>query len=201
MHRTVRLAVQQSNILLTPLPTTIEIGGTEYEIDSDFRTAIRFALLMQDSAIADNVKLDIALYMFFGEADILNVEEAVEQILLFYQCGKTDKKGGSGKAPAKRVYDFEYDADLIFSAFLEQYGIDLQKIAYLHWWKFRALFVGLSENTEFMKIVGYRSVEITGDMSKAQKAHYKKLKALYALPDNRTEEEKERDFACSLARL
>ena len=190
----------QSNILLSPLPTAITICGAEYEIDTDFRTAIRFTQLMQRADVDDVTKLDIAIFMFFGATPLPDLQEAVARIMQFYRCGKDIKKT-TGKAVemAQRIYDYEYDADLIYAAFLEQYGLDLQDIPYMHWWKFRALFSGLSEQTEFLKIVGYRAIKITDSMTKEQKQHYRALKAQYALPDNRSEEEKDRAFARSLA--
>ena len=193
--------MQASNILLEKLPSQIKIYGAEYQIDADFRTAIRFTLLMQDRAIDDYTKLGIALYMFLGDADIPDYREAIDAILRFYQRGKSSVQGNAEMASTRRNYDFEYDADLIYAAFLEQYGLDLQNVEFLHWWQFRALFSGLSEKTEFMKVVSYRAIEITNDMTKAQKRFYKKMKMMYALPDTRTEEEKEKDFATSLLKI
>ena len=43
--------------------------------------------------------------------------------------------------------------------------------------------------------MGYRSIDLSKIKDKEQKAYYRKLKRDFALPDNRTEEEKERDFA------
>lgn len=68
----------------------------------------------------------------------------------------------------------------------------------MHWWKFKALFHALDENLEFMKIMRYRAVDIT-KIPKEQKDFYRKMKQIYALPDNRTEEEKEQDFISSLS--
>lgn len=188
----------QSNILLDDLPRAVNICGTEYAIDTDFRTAIRFTLLMQDDHVDEWAKIDIALYMFLGDAPIPDTQQAVDALMWFYRCGKPEPKGGHGCRRPRQIYDFDHDADLIYAAFLGQYGIDLQSVG-LHWWAFRALFIGLSEDTELMKVISYRSIEITNDMSSEQKKRYRKLKKIYSLPDKRTEEEKERDFALSLA--
>ena len=191
---------QQSNLLLDPLPESVKIDGTEVEIDTDFRTSIRFALLMQNRRIDDRTKLELALYMFYGDAIPLNTNAAVDAILWFYRCGKESESRGTAKGGAARAYDFEEDAGLIYAAFWQQYGIDLQT-AQLHWWQFRALFSGLTKDTEIMTIAGYRTAEITSDMPKSEQTRYRKLKEMYALKDNRTEEEKERDFAANLAML
>ena len=47
----------------------------------------------------------------------------------------------------------------------------------------------------------YRAIKITDDMSDTEKKYYREMKELYALPDNRTQEEKEDDFSDSIANL
>ena len=39
------------NMILAPLPTTVNIVGKRYKINSNFRTSIKFELLMQDENI------------------------------------------------------------------------------------------------------------------------------------------------------
>ena len=172
-----------ANILLDILPETVDIDGIEYRINSDFRISILFELLMQDDELGKRQKLVPGLQLYYPEIPH-NVTMAVDKMIWFYRCGKETGNGGhgSGSGRAKQIYSFEYDDDYIYAAFLEQYGIDLQDIEELHWWKFRALFRGLSEDTEFVKIMGYRSVKITSEMSKEQREFYKKMQSIHALP-------------------
>ena len=93
----------------------------------------------------------------------------------------------------KQIYSYEFDAEYIYSSFMEQYKIDLNT-SHMHWWKFKALFEGLNENTQIVKIMGYRAIDLGKIKDKEEKTRYKKLKKLYALPDMRTQEEKEADF-------
>lgn len=172
-----------ANIILDILPETVDIDGIEYRINSDFRISILFELLMQDDELGKRQKLVQGLQLYYPEIPH-NVTMAVDKMIWFYRCGKETGNGGhgSGSGRAKQIYSFEYDDDYIYAAFLEQYGIDLQDIEELHWWKFRALFRGLSEDTEFVKIMGYRSVKITSEMSKEQREFYKKMQSIHALP-------------------
>lgn len=172
-----------ANIILDVLPETVEIDGAEYRINSDFRISILFELLMQDDEVGKRQKLIQGLKLYYPEIPH-NVTMAVDKMIWFYRCGKETERGGhgSGSGRAKQIYSFEYDDDYIYAAFLEQYGIDLQDIEELHWWKFRALFRGLSEDTEFVKIMGYRSVKINSKMSKEQREFYKKMQSIHALP-------------------
>lgn len=172
-----------ANILLDILPETVDIDGIEYRINSDFRISILFELLMQDDEVGKRQKLIQGLKLYYPEIPH-NVTMAVDKMIWFYRCGKETESGGhgSGSGRAKQIYSFEHDDDYIYAAFLEQYGIDLQDVEELHWWKFRALFRGLSEDTEFVKIMGYRSVKITSKMSKEQREFYKKMQSIHALP-------------------
>lgn len=172
-----------ANIILDVLPETVDIDGAEYRINSDFRISILFELLMQDDEVGKRQKLIQGLKLYYPEIPH-NVTMAVDKMIWFYRCGKETESGGhgSGSGRAKQIYSFEHDDDYIYAAFLEQYGIDLQDIEELHWWKFRALFRGLSEDTEFVKIMGYRSVKITSKMSKEQREFYKKMQSIHALP-------------------
>lgn len=84
------------------------------------------------------------------------------------------------------MYDLEYDSEYIYAAFLEQYGIDLSDIPYLHWWKFLALFKGLHD-CKMTDIMGYRGAEITDDMPKSRQAFLLDMQELYELPVSLTE--------------
>ena len=189
------------NILIDLVPSTLNVGGINYEINCDFRTSILFELMMQDRLVSKKDKLKIAIELYFKEVP-LNLEEAINKIVWFYKCGKEDKKHtGEASQTQKQIYSFEYDADYIYSAFLSQYGIDLQDVYNLHWWKFKAMFQGLNDENEIVKIMGYRAINLNEIKDKQQKAHYRKLKKLYKLPDNRTEEEKEQMVVDAFASL
>ena len=79
---------------------------------------------------------------------------------------------------------------MIYSAFMQQYKIDLSDTR-MHWWKFKALFGGLSEDTHIVKAIQYRTIDLSTIKDKEQKKFYKKMKSAYKLPDNRNEQQKE----------
>ena len=56
------------------------------------------------------------------------------------------------------VIDYEGDADYIYAAFLQQYGIDLMDVKNLHWHKFKALMRGLRK-TKLNDIINIRLYE------------------------------------------
>lgn len=179
------------NLLIDVVPTGVNIEGEDYEINSDFRTSILFELLMQDHSISDLDKIHIALELYYPIIPN-NINLAIEQMLWFYRCGKDiakSKGSGTGKG-ATQIYSFEHDDDYIYAAFLDQYGIDLQDIEHLHWWKFKAMFKNLKGDNEIVKIMGYRSMDLSKIKDKEQKAYYKKMKDLYKIPIHKDEQEK-----------
>ena len=111
---------------------------------------------------------------------------------------QTEQKNNHTKS--KMIFDFTYDAEMIFSAFMQQYKIDLTT-AQMHWWKFKALFSGLSDETQFIKAVQYRGMDLSKIKDKEQKKFYKSMKKLYKLPDKRCDEQKEMDFIDSFEKL
>ena len=170
------------NILIDLLPSSVKIDGTEYEINSDFRTSVLFSLLMEDDNLSEEEKVLQALNLYYPVVPN-NLEEAIEQIKWFYSCGKLDNPIGNKKvrASSKKVFDFEVDANYIYSAFMSQYNIDLQDIEELHWWKFKALLEGLKEDNKLSKIIEYRSVDLSKIKDKEQRKFYKDMQKQYSL--------------------
>lgn len=193
------------NILIDLLPTKIEIDNIEYDINFDFRTSILFEMVMQDYELSDDDKIKFALELYYPIIPN-NLSKAVENILWFYRCGKDDSSdnrgmksnNAKGSKISERVYDFEVDDDYIYSAFLDQYNIDLQDAENLHWWKFKAMFKNLKEDNMIVKIIGYRSMDLSEVEDKQQKKFYRKMKELYKLPENKNDKQKINDIENAL---
>lgn len=184
------------NILLDYLPTSFSIDNKKYEFNYDFRTSILFCLLMQDTELTEEQKILQGLQLYYPEIPN-NKEEAYEKILYFYSRGKDiedNKKVKQGKRIFKRnnnrAYDFEVDSDLIFTAFMTQYNINLNK-ENLHWWEFMALFNSLNDTNEIVKIMNYRTIDINSIEDKKERKTYKQLQDYYSLENVITAEEKQ----------
>ena len=179
------------NILIDILPQSVKIEGVEYDINSDFRASMLFGLMMSDNDLDDKQKIIKAIELYYPIIPS-DINMAVEKILWFYRCGKDTKtSGGSGKVKSTQIYDFDFDDGYIYSAFLDQYGIDLQD-ADLHWWKFKAMFKSLKEDNEIVKIMGYRSMDLTKIKDKEEKVRYKKMKDLYKIQSHASKDETEK---------
>lgn len=169
------------NLLLEKAPREVMIAGKLVPICADFRQSIRFEALIQDDTIGNEEKLIRGLMLYYDYIP-QPIEEAVEKMLWFYQCGQEEveqQKESRKKAP---VYSYEYDDGYIYAAFQDQYQMNLQTIEFLHWWEFKSLFMGLKEDNEIVKIMGYRAIELPRNMPKQQREFYQKMKRQYALP-------------------
>ena len=180
------------SILTDTLPCSVRIGGSEVGINADFRASIQFENLIFNGDLSNEETFLEVLNIYFD-----NVwkrfpydcgTEVIEKVLWFYRCGKPEPKRKKSRIKAP-PYSYDYDAPFIYAAFLEQYGIDLEKIKFLHWWKFRAMFDALSEDTRIMEIIKFRSMELDGKMSKEQKTYYRKMKKIYELPQKEKSKE------------
>lgn len=186
-----------NNILIDVLPKSVIIDSLEYEINSNFRESMLFEQLMQDNEFTDEEKIYQALSIYYPKIP-QNLNDAIKEMLSFYKCGKEEEyentDSNASKSSSTKIYDFDYDADYIYSAFLSQYGIDLQDIEYLHWWKFKAMFNGLNSDNKIVEIMGYRSIKLNSIKDEEQRKHYRKLQKLYKLPINKNEYEKQSEL-------
>lgn len=177
------------NILIDLLPIDLEINGVRYKINTDFRYWINYTLLLEDNSFTEEEKILTVLQLIFVDIIPENLQEAFEKIKWFYNCGeeiRTSNYKPVGKNEAEKIFDYEYDANYIYSAFMTQYHIDLQDVD-LHWWKFQSLFRALDDNLLFSKIQKYRAIDLKDIKDSKEKAFYKKMKKLYALPKEEIE--------------
>lgn len=188
------------------LPKTIVVEGTEIPINTDFRASIAFEELMQNPQLTDESLVSGVLDAYFDESTAPMLaqlcaagqsEALFRAIMDFYRCGEPARPA-AGKTE-KRAYSFSVDEKRIYAAFSEQYGIDLYSIDYLHWWKFSSMFSSLSDTTEIAKIMHIRTAEFEKGMTAKERAALRRAKRIYALPDLRTDAQRDDDFAAAFA--
>lgn len=175
----------KTNLLIDRLPESVRVNGCEYEIEWNFRTAILFELLMNDPEYSDEEKIVHTLALYYPKEIPNDWGKALDAVIDFYLCGEENKntRGTSTNNSRKANYSFEQDAAYIYAAFLTQYGIDLNEIEKLHWWKFSALFQSLNEEQKICQIMYYRDADLKGK-SKSEKKFLKTMKEKYALRSN-----------------
>lgn len=170
-------------------PEAVQVNGAFFAIHTDFRYWIRFSEILKEKPS-------------YADFDFLYTNKKPENraagfnSLLDFYINKKELPKVSGESNGTRALDYDLDADLIFAAFYEVYGIDLTEET-LHWHKFRALFDGL-HGTKLNEVIGYRLYKPD------EKSDYKKtlleLKEMWALPEEITDEEQKAidDFEAKL---
>ncbi len=176
--------------LLTRPPETVTAEGKAYPINTDFRVWIEIEELLSTLSQADFATvLAKCLALAYTHLPPSPVA-ALNCLLEFYSPGALSRSVAKSHTSAPPLYDIKADFEYIYSAFMSRYGIDLCEVQ-LHWWKFCALLSGLDDSCRFAKIVSYRGIDTHSIKDPEQRRFYEKMKRLYALPDNRTPEERE----------
>lgn len=181
------------NILTQKFPETIEVSGIEIDINSDFRAGLRIMLAMENNKLTGMEKQHILFGNLFNEIpakladDPQGIEALAEKANWFLSCGE-EKEGEGGQ----RLMSFQKDASLIYAAFNQTHGIDLQT-AEMHWWKFIALFMDLGQDTSFCQLVGLRKRYNKGKVSKYEREIIRDMGDSFHIDplDNQTLEERE----------
>ena len=184
------------NILMDTLPETITVNGREYFADTDFRTMIAFEKVTLNDSLDSRELVRQVIDLVLTDEQPTEIDQAVREILFLYSCGKPAErkkrrpKNGNVELKEKLIYDYEQDAPYIYGAFLSQYGIDLNDIEYLHWWKFNAMFKSLPSSCKIVEIMGYRATDLGRIKDKEERSRIARLQRVYALPDNLTFEDR-----------
>lgn len=163
------------NILTDALPSTVDINGRHYPINTDFRAGIT----LECSTMNTEQEIYNILTLFYGDTFPEDIKGAIDAIMKFYCCGeKPDTEKHTNK---KRAYSFEVDSNIIFSDFWKHYNIDLSQEG-LHWWAFRALLFGLPEDSEFKQRTHYRTCDLKG-LSKKERERVMRIRSRIEIKD------------------
>lgn len=187
------------SLFTEPLADSIEVCGKRYPVHTGFKTWIKFEKLAQNfeknpvQTAAEMIKLCLNCRRLPS-----SLCDTLSGLCDFYS-GK-NKAEVKGEKSFKRIYDFEYDADLIYAAFVRLYGIDLCK-SNMHWHKFTALFSSITKNTKFGEILAIRATDVNEITDKKLKADILRLKRQCSLPDTTSEEEKENRLAEMISKI
>lgn len=165
------------NVMLDRLPT--EYKG--YPINSDFRIGIQIFQALSDNELTDMEKMSISCALLFdveGVSEYPDMTTMQEGVQWFLSDWYTDNPI---KSKEKQKKDMDYDVDQwrIFSAFLTQFGINLNNVD-MHFWVFMGLLSTLEE-CAFTRIVDIRTKKIDPKMKPSDKKTLKEVKERYAL--------------------
>lgn len=140
--------------MIYDLPTSLEIGGKEYEIRSDYRAALDICVALSDPDLEDGEKAIVALtilYPAFEDMPSTDYKEALDRLFWFINSGEEDD---GKKAP--KLMDWEQDFKLLVAPVNRVIGREVRTIEYLHWWTFLSAYMEIGGDCTFAQVVSIR---------------------------------------------
>lgn len=177
------------NLFYEEYPKVLEVHGEFYPIITDFREYIRLLDMLKCKELNE-----IQRIMILGEyflTDISIDQETIHALTGFVTMDLKEKENNSDseeegewqeETEKKNLFSYEIDYPYILSGFLRDYGIDLETVEYLHWWKFRMLFDGLSDDTEIKQRIMYRGINLSDIKDRDERKRILKIQRSIQLP-------------------
>lgn len=165
-------------------------NGLIIEVNLAYDNVLTLLELLQDEDFIPHERLYIGFELFVNDetAERFDVETRVAFMVdMMRDLLELDiqKDTDDINVPA---FDFLEDAGRIYSSFLYDYQIDLyQKQGVLSWADFLQLLENLSEETQFQKAVGYRTMKVPRrtEYNKEDVKHIEDMKKKYAFKSDR----------------
>lgn len=177
------------NPLAEGFPTALTVGGVDYSVDTDFRTALTVMMAFEDPSLTWLDKQEVAIALLYGDNAPPDKAEAFELARLFLDCGEERSALGEDDGDdLGRLYSFTHDAKYIYSAIQMTHGIDLAAVEYMHWWRFCYLLQDLSEDCYFQRMVSLRARKALGKLTKEEREEWRRNATILTLPENRDPE-------------
>ena len=169
------------------LPESLNIGGTDYRIRTDFRDILTILDACNDPELDEEAKSFVMLRIFYPDLDQIPteyVQEAVEKAVEFIDYGQKDD---GRKKP--QLMDWEQDADILIPAVNKVAGCEVRAVPYLHWWTFLGYYMEIGDGL-FSQVVNIRYKHAHGQkLEKWEKDFERENRGICAIKKRLTAEE------------
>ena len=174
-------------------PTSLNIGGVDYEIRTDYRAVLDLFTALNDPELQDEseeltayAQTQCILQIMFPQCDDIpeeHIQEALQKVSEFIDMGIRDEK------KKLKTMDWEQDAPIIIPAVNKVLNTEIRAQKYIHWWTFLGAYMEIGESL-FSNVVSIRQKKAKGQtLEKWEKEFYKENKALIDLKEKYTEVE------------
>lgn len=177
------------------LPKTLNVGGIQRDIRTDYRDALVIFTAYNDVELTNDEKTQVmleCLYIDFNDIDPQYYSEAIEKGVWFLDGGTmfVDKS-----VQSKKVMDWEQDEQLIFPAINKVAGFETRAVEYMHLWTFLGFFCEIGEGL-FSTVLSIRQKKNKGrKLEKHEEEFYRENKHLIDIEAKLTEQEQaEKDY-------
>lgn len=183
-------------------PTSLNVGGVDYEIRTDYRVVLDLFAALSDPELTDldeqmtsYMQSQVIMQIMFPDCDNIPHEhwqEALNKVSEFIDMGITE----DSKNP--KTMDWEQDAPILIPAINRVLNCEIRAQKYIHWWTFLGAYMEIGESL-FSNVIHIRQKKATGKkLEKWEQDFYKENKSLidFKQKDRRSSEEKEelRDY-------
>ncbi len=173
------------------LPRSLEVGGVEYAIRTDFRDVLYLLDVFADPDYEPDEKAAICLRVLYVDWERIPPErlgEAAEKAVAFIDGGIP----ADGRKAGPRLVDWEQDGPLIVPAVNRVLGREVRAMEQLHWWTFLGAYLEIGESL-FSTVLAVRQKRAKGRrLEKHEQEFCRENNALVTLRPRLTEAEKER---------
>ncbi|MEE0716110.1 Gp15 family bacteriophage protein [Eubacterium sp.] len=176
--------------MIGELPQSIEVGGVNQPIRTDFRDILTIFEAFNDSELSQEEKVMVCLRIMYVDLDKMDTSlymEAYEKAVKFINVGQEDKRENN----SPKLMDWEQDEQLVFAAINKVAGTEVRTFEYMHWWTLMGYYMGIGESL-FADVVNIRTKKLNHKkLEKYEQDFYKKNKDLVDLKTRYTKEELE----------
>lgn len=169
------------------LPTSLNIGGSEYAIRTDYRVILELIEVLNDPDFSDTDKAQATIETVIEDwENVTDYAEALRQCFWFIDMGQP-----SGKKTA-RLVDWQKDFPYIIAPVNRVLGFESRAVEYLHWWTFMSAYMEIGGECAFAQIVNIRSKMAKGKkLEKYEREWLRQNREIINLPQKYTAEDEE----------
>lgn len=174
--------------MIYDLPTSVEINGATYKIQSDYRAILDICVALNDPELSQQEKVIVILDIFYCDSDEIplgDYQEAVQKCFWFISCGNQEPEKNS-----PNLVDWSKDFPFIVAPINRVIGKDVRSFEHLHWWTFVSYYLEIG-NCFFAQIVRIRSLKAKGKpLDKVDREFYRENRELIDLKTQYTDDER-----------
>ena len=149
------------------LPSSLNLQGTEYAINADFRPCVSIMQIFERGDLSDEEKIMCMVgILYVDDIPPHLLEEAARQASWFLNCGESDDHGATGRNYG-RLFSWNQDLRFIIAG-IERHAGSIRSRDFFHWWDFVSAFMEVGECV-FSTLVHQRKLRKTGKQSKTDK--------------------------------
>ena len=146
--------------MIGTLPKSLEVGGQEWEIRSDYRNILCVFEALEDKDLSDAEKLYVTLLRIYVDFENMPkdlYQEAYEKASKFMEC---HERSDNKKSP--RLINWHKDEHMIFPAINAVAGCEVRAVEYMHWWTFMGYFENVDNEGLWSFVISIRQKELMG---------------------------------------